>query len=184
MKISNYNDYILENFNNFEITDKDREEILFSPDGFNNREEAEEYLDSILNWNYSNLPDEFWLYRVIFIDNEKDFKLNNLGKHWTIEVDNIFDDEWIENIRETNDLKGNPWIIRAKFKFEDINQENTLKNNILYPHEEEITLKDNSKPIEFDIFKLEDIRKINIRKIREFNNKQLNNEIKEIKNRS
>jgi hypothetical protein len=171
------NPNINESFNSFSITDKYKEDLLSSHDGFNTREDAEEHLDSLLNWNYKNLPNEIYLYRILFINDKNDLNISNLGHHWTLYYDNIDDDDWIDMIEQTNDSQGDIYVLRAKFYFNDIDQEATLKNNILFPNEEEITLKKDAYPIEYHLFGLDEIRKIDSKKLRRINNPIENSEI-------
>lgn len=149
-----------EKFNNFSISEKEKEKILESPDGFNTRKDAEEHLDTLLKWDYANMNDVVTLYRVLFTDK---IDKSKLGYHWTNEVDNIYDDHWIDLIRETTDAPSvEPKVIVAKFRFSDIDQYRTLHTNLLYPDEQEIRIKDNCTPISYNIYNLDEFRKKSI----------------------
>lgn len=164
--------------NKFQLTEEELENLIgdFAPpenhSGFDTKEDALEYLDSLLNWTYKYLPEEVTLWRILFINSEEDFKSNDLGKHWIIDPDNLHDNDWIERIRETNDNNDEdiePIVIMAKFKFNDIDQLRTLQNNLLYPDEEEITIIPGRKPIEFKLYKLEELRRKDLKKLRRLN---------------
>lgn len=136
------------------ITDEEREDILSSPDGFNTREDAEKELEW-LESKMSRLPDVVRLYRVVFIDENGKYDDSKPGKHWT---DEIIDEDHIDTIRETMDSQGEPYIIIADYSKDSIDILGTLRTNILYPHEYEITLKDDKTlPLKYKIYKWSDI---------------------------
>jgi hypothetical protein len=92
---------------------------------------------------------------------------SKLGHHWTPEVDNIYDNSWIDWIRTTVDSPFvKPKVVVAKFKFNDIDQLKTLNTNILYPDEEEVRIKDNKQPISYKIYDLDEFREKSIIKWR------------------
>jgi hypothetical protein len=100
----------------FFLSPEEKEEYLQYSDGFNSREEAEVELEWLVK-KYSMLGDNVKLNRVVFLENPEDLDSSNLGEHWT---DEDIDDVHIDKIRETMDSVGEPYIIEAYFKKEDI----------------------------------------------------------------
>jgi len=130
----------------YKLSDKDMKYILDNAKGFNERSEAEEFL----NYKLSNVfpdgvvfnTDSVWLYRIIFLSNSNNLNENGFGEHWTAIPDNIDDEHWVELIRDTTNNYHDKIeiVLIAEFDIKNIDVEHTLANNVRYPNEDEFTL--------------------------------------------
>lgn len=103
------------------------------------------------------------LYRIIWVKDEKDINKDNLGNHWTYDME-VFDNEWnIENLWNMNHEYGDEdtdldyiddlWLITIQTPISNINFKNTLWTNCRDPYEKEITLYKNEGVKIIDISK-------------------------------
>jgi len=107
------------------------------------KEWAIEDLESLLEW-LNGLPDTITLYRLLYLHEEDEINKEELGDHYS---DNK--KELLYNHHNKGSIYGdygeNAILITVKVKKDQIDILNTLHNNIMYPHEQEITLKDKGK---------------------------------------
>ena len=100
-------------------------------------------LKSLLEW-LNGLPDTITLYRLLYIDEDKEINKEELGDHYSTDKK-----ELLYNHHNKGSIYGGHWgdpvLLTVKIKKEQIDIFNTLHNNIMYPHEQEITLKDKGK---------------------------------------
>jgi len=93
------------------------------------------------SFDYNSLPNIITLYRILELDSPDDIKnINKIepGSHYSMDKNNL--------IKTRNFRKGKYYVIltvKADKKLIDIKK--TLKNNIEYPMEKEITLKNKGK---------------------------------------
>jgi len=100
------------------------------------------------------LPNKLELYRVIFLYKITDFDDTNLGNFWSnFEVDDYIIDKMISESPITDIDNKEPYIITAFYNKNDIDYYNTITNRFLFPDEEEINIKDNTKEISYSIKK-------------------------------
>lgn len=97
-----------------------------------------ELIRSPFPFGYSEIPDEIELMKIVYLKSEKDLDKENLSVHY------FANPEDIENIK--SQLKGagydgDPCLITIKTNKENIDVEQTLRNNLLYQFEYETTLK-------------------------------------------
>jgi len=108
-----------------------------------NEEWAIEDLQSLLEW-LNGLPETIILYRLLYLHEEDEINKEELGDHYS---DNK--KELLYNHHNKGSIYGdygeNAILITVKVKKDQIDILNTLHNNIMYPHEQEITLKDKGK---------------------------------------
>tara|TARA_R110000824_G_scaffold199025_2_gene383084 strand:+ start:942 stop:1391 length:450 start_codon:yes stop_codon:yes gene_type:complete len=114
---------------------------------------AIEDLQSLLEW-LNGIPETITLYRLLYIDEDKEINKEELGDHYS---DNK--KELLYNHHNKGSIYGGHWgdpvLLTVKIKKDQIDIFNTLHNNIIYPHEQEITLKDKGKGTEvIDIEKI------------------------------
>ena len=102
-------------------------------------EDAEEELDSHIKW-FKSLPNELKLYRVVYVDNESDINTKQPGKHYSMDYENLIG--YHEYALGYGEKKFLLTVIANKSL---IDAQSTISNNILYPNEKEITLKQNGK---------------------------------------
>jgi len=100
-----------------------------------NREDAIEELKNLLRY-IKSLPPFLTLYRIVRVDDESDIDKDSLGSHYSTNKKDL-----INNNTYADGYGEKRFLIKVKSPRElvDINQ--TLANNILYPNENEITLK-------------------------------------------
>ena len=104
---------------------------------------AIEDLQSLLEW-LNGLPDTIILYRLLYIDEDKEINKEELGDHYSTDKK-----ELLYNHHNKGSIYGGHWgdpvLLTVKIKKDQIDIFNTLHNNIMYPHEQEITLKNKGK---------------------------------------
>jgi len=106
-----------------------------------NKEDAIEKLKNLLKY-IKGLPPFLTLYRIVRVDDESDIDKDSPGSHYsTNKKDLIGNNTYADGYGEKK------FLIKVKSQRElvDINQ--TLSNNILYPNENEITLKKKGKGV-------------------------------------
>jgi len=105
------------------------------------KEGAIEELKSLLKY-IKSLPPFLTLYRIVRVDNESDIDQDSLGSHYSTNKKDL-----INNNTYADGYGEKRFLIKVKSPRElvDINQ--TLANNILYPNENEITLKNKGKGV-------------------------------------
>lgn len=106
-----------------------------------NKEDAIEELKNLLKY-IKGLPPFLTLYRIVRVDDESDIDKDSLGSHYsTNKKDLIGNNSYADGYGEKRFLIK----VKAQRELVDINQ--TLSNNILYPNENEITLKKKGKGV-------------------------------------
>ncbi len=92
-------------------------------------------------FGYSEIPDEIELMKIVYLKSDKDMDKEKLSVHY------FANPEDIENIRSQlngADYKGEPYLLTIKTNKQNIDVEQTLRNNLLYQFEYETTLKPKS----------------------------------------
>jgi hypothetical protein len=113
----------------------------------------ENNLLDILEW-LNGLPEETILYRLLYVDDDEKIDKEFLGDHYTPNKKELLYNHYNKgSIYGGNE--GQPILVKVKINKEQIDIFNTIHNNIYYPHEEEITLKNKGKNVKIiDITKL------------------------------
>jgi len=131
-----------------------KEQVILSPherefmyDAYNQMGLSEEWaiedLESLLEW-LNDLPQTITLYRLLYLHEGEEINKEELGDHYS------------DNKREllyNHHNKGSIYsdsgdkviLLKVEVEKNQIDIINTLHNNIMYPHEQEITLKDKGK---------------------------------------
>ena len=113
------------------------------------KESIEDELEYLIDY-VENLPENIKLYRILSVDKEEDIDKNKLGSHYsTSKKDLKSSHSYVSEFGENKYLVS----VLAPKKLIDIQQ--TLENRILYPNEQEITLKNKGKGVE--IVKIEKV---------------------------
>lgn len=125
--------------------DKIRECIdYFGYEGYNDVDEAyEDLVEKVDEWK--KLPDTIKLYRIIGVENEDDINLDELGEHWVLYkwmldgdlLGSIGDDLWEDTYE--------PYVVEALVPKSEIDVKQTIIQNLSFPNENEINLKDKGK---------------------------------------
>jgi len=130
--------------------------------GFNSKRDAIEYMEDFMFPMMKDLykKGSFIIYRVITVENINDIDYENLGHHYTLEKDLLFDRGFYEKIGIS--LNDNYIFVafELQVEFDDVAWEETIYNRLQIPREDEINLKDGVKPKIKDKFviKKEDIK--------------------------
>lgn len=117
------------------------------------------YLKDIISTPFpdglKSVPNEFYLYRYLFIPKRKSLNKKQLGRHWTTNKKLMTNQNFISYLYELHknglgagikDVKR--VIIVAKYSLTDIDKERTMIARMTYPEEGEMTLKIHAKPTE------------------------------------
>lgn len=107
-----------------------------------NHEDAENELNNHIEW-IKSLPSTIKLYRIIYVDSPNEINVKMPGSHYSIDKD-----ELIENHTYSTGYGELKYLITVNAKKSLINVQDTISNNILYPNEKEITLKNKGKGVE------------------------------------
>ena len=112
--------------------------LLINDMGYN-EEDVNEVLDEIID-SIKNLPDPIKLYRIIKVDNEKNINKEELGNHYSLDRD-----ELLNSHTYADGYGDDSYLITVSSPKNLIDFQNTLHNNILYPNENEVTLKNKGR---------------------------------------
>jgi len=106
------------------------------------KQEAEEGFEELTNY-IKKLPETVKLYRVIAVDNKDDINTNELGSHYSTSKRDLLDSHTY--VTGSGDEY---YIISVKAPKKLIDTKETIFNRILYPNEQEITLKNKGRGVE------------------------------------
>ncbi len=122
------------------------QEILdyFGHEGFNDREDALDYLRDEIEF-YQSMSDPITLYRVVGVRNKKMINKNDLGQHYTPHKWNLDGDMLLSIGSENWDDQTKPYIIEVLAPHSEIDIIQTLIQNLSFPGEHEINLKNNGR---------------------------------------
>jgi hypothetical protein len=128
---------ITENF--VRLSEKETKNLIDSliEMGFD-EEDAEYELNNLINY-YDNLSNKLTLYRIVFSDSSDTIDTQYPGSHYSMNKKNLIDSHY-SSLRDSS-YGENPYLIQVVAEKQMIDFFESIKNNILYPNEEEITLK-------------------------------------------
>ena len=93
--------------------------------------------------NLKDLPDEIILYRIVVADSKSDIDLEQVGSHYSMDKPSLLDSHsYVTGYGE------NYFLLKVKVPKKLIDKNETILNNILYPNEKEVTLKNKGRGIE------------------------------------
>jgi hypothetical protein len=104
-------------------------------------EEAKDEVKYLYQW-FKSLPDELKLYRVILADDKKDIDFKQLGSHYSTNRRNLMDSHYF-----ATGVGNKTFLLTVLADKSLVDEEETLHNRALYPHENEITLKNKGKGV-------------------------------------
>lgn len=117
--------------------------------GFDDEESAKDQLEYLVNL-FNNLPDPIKLYRLVFLSSPKDFRENVPGEHYVLNKRKLIEDHYDKMLYDYSEFQDSkPYIVTVEVPKSKINFEHTITNNLAYPHEQEITLKDKGMGAKF-----------------------------------
>lgn len=111
--------------------------------------EAKNELKYHLN-RVKNLPKTLTGYRILVVDDEKDINLDEIGTHFSENRQ-----ELLQNHSFCTGCGAKYYLITAKIPKNEVDLQETLRNNILYPNEHEISVKNKGKNVK--IVKIQEI---------------------------
>jgi hypothetical protein len=128
---------ITENF--VRLSEKETKNLIDSLIEMGFDEEDSEYeLNNLINY-YDNLSNKITLYRIVFSDSSDTIDTQYPGSHYSINKKNLIDSHY-SSLRDSS-YGENAYLIQVVAEKQMIDFFESIKNNILYPNEEEITLK-------------------------------------------
>jgi hypothetical protein len=124
-----------------EKINKERYLSLLKRDMDYDEDEAKEVLNDIID-SVKNLPEEIKLFRIIHVDNKEDINTEQLGSHYsTNKKDLLNSHSFADGVGDQSFLI----TVLSPKKLVDVGE--TVYNNVLYPHENEVTLKNKGKGV-------------------------------------
>ena len=105
--------------------------------GFDN-DDALYQLNDITDF-YDNLPETIILYRIVFAGTKDEIDTQYPGSHFAMDKKDLLDSHYT-SLRDSS-YGDNCYVIKVKAQKQLIDNYESIKNNILYPNEQEITLK-------------------------------------------
>jgi hypothetical protein len=107
-----------------------------------NPEDVKSEIESLKHW-YRTLPKKMTLYRIVFADFPKDVNLDEPGSHYALDRKELMSSHgYLQGYGE------HKYLIKVHANKSQMDVKDTLHNRVLYPHENEITLKDKGKGVE------------------------------------
>ena len=116
-----------------------------------NYEEAQFELQSLVSY-VENLPNPVKLYRIVIVDDKTNINTTHPGSYYSTSQKDLLDSH---SFLTGYDDKYFLMVVSADKKLIDV--DSTIHNNILYPNENEVTLKNKGKGVE--ILRIEKIKK-------------------------
>lgn len=113
------------------------------------QKEVENELEYYLKWA-KNLPKTQKGYRILVVNDKKDINLDEIGSHFSKNRT-----ELLSNHSFCAGCGEKYFLITAEIPKKEVDIEETIKNNILYPNEMEITVKNKGKNVK--ILKIQEI---------------------------
>jgi hypothetical protein len=105
-------------------------------------EDAKSELEDIVSY-VKELPEELKLYRILSVDSKDDINKEELGSHYSTDRKNLLSShDYVTGSGEEY------YLVTVKVKKSMVDVMETLENNILYPNEKEITLKNKGRGVE------------------------------------
>ena len=105
-------------------------------------EDAKSELEDIISY-VKGLPEELKLYRILSVDSKDDINQEELGSHYSTDKRNLVSShDYVTGSGEDY------YLVTVMVKKSMVDVMETLENNILYPNEKEITLKNKGRGVE------------------------------------
>ena len=114
-----------------------------------NQKEVENEVEYYLKWA-KNIPKTQKGYRILVVNDKKDINLDEIGSHFSKNRS-----ELLSNHSFCTGCGEKYYLITAEIPKNEVDIEETIKNNILYPNEMEITVKNKGKNVK--ILKIQEI---------------------------
>jgi hypothetical protein len=120
----------------------------FGAEGYNEPEDAFDDFKEKIEY-YKTLPNPVTLYRVVGVKNKKVINTTDLGEHYTPYEWNL-DTDMLMSIGYLNwDSETKPYVIVVSVPLSEIDMWQTIIQNLSFPNEHEINLKNKGKGAKF-----------------------------------
>jgi len=131
----------------YKLSKKDTKKLLshFILDMGYDKESAIEDLNHLVKW-FNELPNNVKLYRLLYLDDESDIDYNELGYHYSNNKRELVNNHYNRG-SIYGDMGEYPYLVTVESPKHELDFLETIKNNILYPHEQEITLKNKGRGV-------------------------------------
>ena len=132
--------------NKYKLNKKEIEYLisLYEDSGIFDRDYALEELQSLVSY-VNGLNNSLKLYRIICADSEEDIDDINIGSHYTLNRRNLLKNHYDRGSIQSHCYGDRVFLLTVESTKSNIDVMETLSNNILFPIEEEITLKNKGK---------------------------------------
>jgi len=145
-------DYINESMNRnkkYEITKEDLKKLLYhyTVDMGFDKESAIEDLKDLIRW-FNSLPNKIKLYRLLYLNDENEINYDELGSHYSNNKIDLINNHYNRG-SIYGDMGEEVFLITVEASKDKIDFIETLTNNILFPNEQEITLEDKGRGVDF-----------------------------------
>jgi hypothetical protein len=133
-----------------DLTDENIKELIdyFGYEGFNDEEDGYEDISEKIE-SYKKMEDPVILYRIVGIQGKKMINTNELGEHWTPYKWNLDSDMLMSIGYELWDSDIKPYVVEALVPHSEIDVLQTLVQNLSFPNEHEINIKNNGKGVKY-----------------------------------
>lgn len=138
---SNINESMESNVSKYKLSKNDINKLMkdYEYMGYDREYAVEELIDLVSYLN--NLKSPLILYRIICSNSEEEINLSKVGSHYSLNKNNLKNNHYRKG-SIAGDCRGEKvFLLTVSAEKLMVDVMETLSNNILYPHEEEITLK-------------------------------------------
>lgn len=104
-------------------------------------DDAKKEIKYLESW-FDSLPEELKLFRIVLADDKKDIDLDNPGSHYGMNRK-----ELVKSHQFATGVGDKTFLLSVIANKSQIDKKETLNNRALYPHENEITLKNKGKGV-------------------------------------
>ncbi len=133
----------------YKITKEDLKKLLYhyTIDMGYDKESAIEDLKDLIGW-FNTLPNKIKLYRLLYLSDMNEINYDELGSHYSNNKRDLIDNHYNRG-SIYGGMGEEAFLITVEVPKNKIDFIETLTNNILFPNEQEITLKDKGRGVEF-----------------------------------
>jgi hypothetical protein len=133
----------------YKLSKEETKKLLshFTLDMGYDKESAIEGLNHLVKW-FNELPNNVKLYRLLYLDDESDIDYNELGYHYSNNKRELVNNHYNRG-SIYGDMGEYPYLVTVESPKYEIDFLETITNNILFPNEQEITLKNKGRGVKF-----------------------------------
>ena len=133
----------------YEITKEDLKKLLYhyTVDMGYDKESAIEDLKDLIRW-FNSLPNKIKLYRLLYLNDKNEINYDELGSHYSNNKRSLIVNHYNRG-SIYGDMGEEAFLITVVAPKNKIDFIETITNNILFPNEQEITLEDKGRGVDF-----------------------------------